>query len=116
MVGGVHCEVVLTCQAVLKAQRGTWRHFPRLPKIRLIRAVGEGLSLWCTIPLTPGQPWRSARRLGHEFPGKQVKLDSFTLESPCWIFVLSVLGLRNKITQINDHSLKKYYSLELSMT
>lgn len=50
VVGGVHWEVVLTCQDIRMAQQATGRHFPRLSKNGLIIAMGEGFPMWCTIP------------------------------------------------------------------
>lgn len=90
--------------------------FSQAPRA-LRRAVGEcsAARMHCPTDFS-WQPGGGSHCLGYEFPGKQGKLDSFTIKTPCWIFVLGALGLWNITTPMYDHSLKKYYSLEHGTT
>ena len=76
------------------AQQADPRQFPRLPVNWSPSRRGRGLPTmmhWTTA--SPWQSWGSSSHVGQESPGKQGKLDSFTVKTPCWIFALSVLGL-----------------------
>lgn len=67
--------------------------FSQAPREQSHNSHGRELSavMHCTTD-SPWQPWGSSGSLGYDSLGKQVKLDSFTVKTPCWIFALSVLG------------------------